>query len=104
MTSGNIIALILISGIILVALRSVKIGLFSLVPNLVPAIMGFGIWALVVGEINMAVAIVAAVSLGIIVDDKLSGTQAIKGKQFTYPPVRSNMQYNLLLGFLNYRL
>lgn len=69
MTRGNIIALTLISVIIMIALKSLKIGLFSLVPNLVPAIMGFGIWAILVGQINMAAAIVAAVSLGIIVDD-----------------------------------
>ncbi len=69
MTRGNILALVLISAIILIALRSVKIGLFSLVPNLAPAVMAFGIWATLIGEINMAVAIVAAVSLGIIVDD-----------------------------------
>ena len=69
MMKGNIIALILISLVILVVLRHIKIGLFSLIPNLVPALMGFGIWALFVGQVNMAVAIIAAVSLGIIVDD-----------------------------------
>jgi len=71
MTTGNIIALFLISLCILVALRSVKIGLFSLIPNLTPVVIGFGIWAMVVGEINMSVAIISAVSLGIIVDDSI---------------------------------
>lgn len=69
MMKGNILALLVISLIILIVLRSVKIGLFSLIPNLTPAIFGFGIWGVLVGEVNMAVAIVAAVSLGIIVDD-----------------------------------
>jgi predicted RND superfamily exporter protein len=69
MMLGNTVALVLISLCILIALKSVRMGVISLVPNLVPAIMGFGIWGLFVGQVNMAVALVAAVSLGIIVDD-----------------------------------
>ena len=69
MIPGNILALFVISGIILLALKSIRLGLLSLAPNLVPVIMAFGIWALTIGQVNMAVAIVMAVSLGIIVDD-----------------------------------
>lgn len=69
MTKGNALALFLISILIMFALRSVKMGLFSMIPNLVPAIMAFGIWAIFVGQVNMAVSVVMAVSLGIIVDD-----------------------------------
>lgn len=69
MLKGNTIALFLISLTILIALRSFTMGVFSLIPNLTPALMGFGIWALFVSQINMAVAFVAAISLGIIVDD-----------------------------------
>ncbi len=46
-----------------------KIGLISLVPNLLPAILGFGLWGLLVGRINLGVSVVAAMSLGIVVDD-----------------------------------
>jgi len=69
MMIGNIVALLLISLSIMIALKSFRIGLYSLVPNLAPAIMGFGIWGIFVGQVNMAVAITAAISLGIIVDD-----------------------------------
>ncbi len=69
MTTGNILALFLISLTILIALRDVRIGLFSIIPNVTPAMMGFGIWAVLVGQINMAVAVAIPVSLGIIVDD-----------------------------------
>jgi predicted RND superfamily exporter protein len=69
MVVGNTVALFLISFCIMVALASIKIGLFSLIPNLIPPLMGFGIWAVLVGQVNMAGAITAAVSLGIIVDD-----------------------------------
>ncbi len=71
MLTGNMLSLILISICIMVALRSIKIGLFSLVPNIVPVAVGYGIWGLLIGQINMAVAICASVSMGIIVDDSV---------------------------------
>ena len=61
--------MVLISGILVVALRSVKFGIISLVPNLVPAFMAFGLWAVLFKEIGLAVSVVIALSLGIIVDD-----------------------------------
>ncbi len=69
MLSGTLLAIILISFIIMIALRSVKIGLLSLIPNLLPAGLAFGIWGFAVGEVNMAVSMVAGMSLGIVVDD-----------------------------------
>ena len=71
MLGGTLIALVLISGILIVAFRNVRIGLISLIPNLVPAGMGFGVWAIVVGEVGMSVAVVAAMTLGIVVDDTI---------------------------------
>jgi uncharacterized protein len=69
MIVGTALALVLISGILMVVLRSFKFGLISLIPNLVPAFMAFGLWALVFEEIGMAVSVVIALSLGVIVDD-----------------------------------
>jgi len=69
MIIGTTLALILISFILVVALRSFRIGTLSLIPNLVPAAMGFGLWGLLVGEINMALAMVTGMTLGIVVDD-----------------------------------
>ncbi len=69
MLEGTAIALVLISGILLIALRSVKLGLISLIPNLAPAIMAFGIWGLIVGQIGLALSVVTALTLGIVVDD-----------------------------------
>ena len=69
MLSGTILALILISGVLLLALRSVKIGLISLVPNFIPAVMAFDIWGIFVGHVNLALSIVVTMTLGIVVDD-----------------------------------
>jgi uncharacterized protein len=65
------VAIVLISAVLLVALRSVKFGLLSLVPNVVPAIAAFGLWGLMIGQINMALATVAGMALSIVVDDTI---------------------------------
>ncbi|MBT3923410.1 MAG: MMPL family transporter [Nitrospina sp.] len=69
MMVGTILALLIISAILVGVLRSFKLGLISTIPNLVPMFMTFGIWGWLVGEIGLAVSVVAPVALGIIVDD-----------------------------------
>ncbi|MDM7859927.1 efflux RND transporter permease subunit [Alteromonas sp. ASW11-36] len=69
MIEGTLLALVLISGLLIFALRSLRMGLISLIPNMLPAGIGFGIWALISGQINMALAVVLSMTLGIIVDD-----------------------------------
>jgi uncharacterized protein len=69
MLTGTTVALVLISLILVVALRSLRIGLISLVPNLVPAGMAFGLWGLMVGQVGLALSVVAGMTLGIVVDD-----------------------------------
>lgn len=71
MLKGNAVAIVLISIIMMVALRSFGIGLFSLIPNAVPILMTFGLWAITFGNIGMAAASVSAVALGIVVDDSV---------------------------------
>ncbi len=71
MLGGNVVAVLLISAVIMLALRSVSIGALSLIPNAVPILMTFGVWALLVGQVGMAAAIVSATSLGIVVDDSV---------------------------------
>ncbi|MEM1276367.1 MAG: outer membrane lipoprotein-sorting protein [Pseudomonadota bacterium] len=69
MLIGSLIALGLISVIITIALRSIRIGLISLLPNLIPAFMAFGLWGYGVGAVTLAIAVVLAATLGIVVDD-----------------------------------
>ena len=71
MLSGTGLALILISGILLFALRSLKIGIISLVPNITPALMAFGLWGILYTEVGLGLSIVSALSLGIVVDDTI---------------------------------
>jgi predicted RND superfamily exporter protein len=69
MLVGTTLALVMISMILIVALRSFKIGFISLLPNLAPAAMGFGLWGLLVGEVGLSLSVVAGMTLGIVVDD-----------------------------------
>ncbi len=69
MLLGTTVALILISLILVVALRSFKIGLLSLIPNLIPAALAFGAWGIFVGQIGLALSVVTGMTLGIVVDD-----------------------------------
>lgn len=69
MLVGTSIALILISLVLIIALRSIRLGLVSMVPNLIPAAMAFGIWGIFVGKVGLALSVVTGMTLGIIVDD-----------------------------------
>ena len=69
MLLGTSLALVLISIILIFALRSLKIGLLSLIPNLIPAAMAFGVWGIMVGEVGLALSVVTGMTLGIVVDD-----------------------------------
>ncbi len=69
MLLGTAVALVLISLILMLALRSIRYGLISLIPNLAPTAMAFGFWSLINGQIGLSISVVAAMTLGIVVDD-----------------------------------
>lgn len=69
MFEGNALAIFAIALIMIIALRSWKLGLLSVIPNSLPVLITFGVWALLVGEVGMAGATITATSLGIVVDD-----------------------------------
>lgn len=69
MLIGTTLALVLISLILIVALKSFKLGMLSMIPNLIPAAVAFGIWGIFVGQVGLALSVVTSMTLGIIVDD-----------------------------------
>ncbi len=69
MLIGTTVALILISAVLIFFMRSLKYGLISLIPNLLPAAVAFGIWALFSGQVGLALSVVTGMTLGIVVDD-----------------------------------
>ena len=68
MIKGTLFALFLISLILMLMLRSLRYGLISLAPNLLPALFAFGVWALLYGKVGLSVAISIGMTLGIVVD------------------------------------
>ncbi|WP_419811464.1 efflux RND transporter permease subunit [Bacterioplanoides sp.] len=69
MIISMVVAMFLISALLVFALKSTRLGAISLIPNVMPAAVGFGVWALISGEINLGLSIVVSMTLGIIVDD-----------------------------------
>ena len=69
MLVGTMVVLLSISAILLFAFRSLRLGLISIVPNLVPAVLGFGVWGLTVGQVGLSLSVVVAMTVGIVVDD-----------------------------------
>lgn len=69
MLLGTFVALVIISALLMVIFRSFKYGFISLIPNLLPAAMAFGVWGLLVGQIGLALSVMSAMTLGIVVDD-----------------------------------
>ena len=71
MLLGTVIAMGIVSLLLLLVFRSVRLGLISLIPNFVPAAMAIGLWGYVVGEVGVAASVVTAIAFGIIVDDTI---------------------------------
>ena len=71
MLRGTIIAMGLISLILVLVFKSVRLGLVSLLPNFVPAAMSFGLWGYLVGHVGLSASVVTAMAFGIIVDDTI---------------------------------
>ena len=69
MLLGNLVVLVVISAILILVFRSLKFGLISLVPNILPTFVALGLWGHVVGEVGLAITVVMALTLGIVVDD-----------------------------------
>jgi hypothetical protein len=114
MTKGNIIAILIICALIGLTLMSVRIGFFSMIPNLVPIGMAFGLWAIIEGQVNMASAMIMAISLGIVVDDTvhflskyfrarrekgLSAEDSVRYAFVTVGPALIVTTFTLVLGF-----
>lgn len=71
MIYGTFFSMVLISGVLLVAFRSVRLGILSVFANLLPASVAFGLWGYIDGRIGIGVAAVAELSLGLVVDDTI---------------------------------
>ena len=68
MFEGALYLVLAIVFILSITFRSVKIGLLSLLPNALPILVTFGIWAILVGQVGFSIAATGAVAVGLVVD------------------------------------
>jgi predicted RND superfamily exporter protein len=94
MLSGSLLALILVTLTLLIALKSFKYGMISLLPNALPAGMAFGLWGIFVGEVNLAVAVIFTITLGIVVDDTVHFmTKYLRGRNIHHYSADEAIRY-----------
>ncbi|NOT40376.1 MAG: MMPL family transporter [Alphaproteobacteria bacterium] len=108
-------AMVAISFLLIVPFRSIRLGLISLIPNIVPIVMTFGVWYFLVGRLGMASSVVTATSLGIVVDStihllskyirgrrelNLSPEDSVRYSFSTVGPALWILTAALILGFL----
>ena len=85
MVQGDFVSLALISLCMIVVLRSFRLGLLSVLPNVIPIVVGYGLWRVFVGQMNIVASVAGSISLGIIVDDTihfLTRYKAMKAKGY----------------------
>lgn len=68
---GTIVSTLTTCILIAFLFKSLRIGIISLLPNITPILVSMGIWALIIGHVNMAVAFISSITFGIIVDDTI---------------------------------
>ncbi len=96
MLKGNAIAVSLIAIILILSLRSIRLGLLSIIPNAIPVLVTFGIWSLSVGMIGISAATVTATSLGIVVDDTVHLlTKYLRGRREKNLSTEDSIRYSL---------
>jgi len=78
MLKGTLLALLAVSILLFFLFRSFVLGVFATLANFIPPVAALGGWALIVGEVGMAVAAIVAVTLGIVVDDTIHLIEALR--------------------------
>ena len=75
------ISFFFITLVLSITFKSIRVGLFSMIPNIWPILFVFGMIGLVQVPVNMSVAVVGMITLGIAVDDTIHFlTKYLKGR------------------------
>jgi len=104
MLKGTLLALLAVSVLLFFLFKSFVLGVFATLANFIPPVAALGGWALIVGEVGMAVAAIVAVTLGIVVDDTIHLIEALrrerKGKDVDHSQAILNAMKNSGPGIL----
>lgn len=69
MIVGTLLSLLLVSVVMVFSLGKISYGFVSLVPNVMPVLLAYGLWGVFIGDVSFAGAMVCAMTFGIVVDD-----------------------------------
>ena len=69
MIAGAILAVASISVVITLVLRDFKLGALSILPNIAPGIIAFGLWGILNGRLGLSAAPTLVIAFGIVVDN-----------------------------------
>ena len=101
MVNGQIYSLALAGGVIAVimflALGSLSIGALSLIPNSFPIIINFGIMGVLGIPLNTGTALIAAVALGIAVDDSIHFLSEYKKKRTQRVSTNESVRHTIIV-------
>ncbi|WP_339858606.1 efflux RND transporter permease subunit [Pseudohongiella acticola] len=87
-----LISLVMITAALTIGLRSLYFGLVSVVPNLLPATLVFGLWGLLVGTVDPFVMMLFSISIGLVVDDTVHILSTYQRQRQQGLPVDSAIQ------------
>lgn len=71
LVKGALSSVFLISIFLVIAMKSFKYGVLSLLPNILPAMIAYGLWGIFESKVGISVAFIFCMSLGIVVDDTI---------------------------------
>ncbi len=71
MINGNFFAFVTVSLIMIIVLRRPRVITLGLLSNVTPSLVALGVWGLLDGRVGMSVAVVVAMTFGIVVDDTI---------------------------------
>ncbi|ABS62738.1 conserved hypothetical protein [Parvibaculum lavamentivorans DS-1] len=71
MMLATLVSVVLIAVVVGVALRSTVYGALSILLNMLPSLVGFGLWGLLYQDIGLAASVVTAMTIGLVVDDTI---------------------------------
>jgi hypothetical protein len=71
MMLATLVSVLLIAVVVGIALRSAVYGALSILLNMLPSLVGFGLWGLLYQDIGLAASVVTAMTIGLVVDDTI---------------------------------
>ncbi len=95
MISGAILAVSSISIVIMLVLRNIKLGVLSILPNIAPGVIGFGLWGMFSGRLTFAAVPALVIAFGIVVDNTVHFlSKYLRARRLNNDSVKAAIHYS----------